>query len=416
MTSPHVTVIGAGIVGVCSAAWLQRRGFGITLVDPEPVGHGASFGNAGNVSPGAVVPYTLPGVLKSLPGWLLDPEGPLAVRPSALFKVLPWLLAAAKQSTTENALATSRAMKALHGGTFEAYEALTRGTDAATLIERCGQLYVSEKLDAAQGSQLARAMREEAGVKVTPLTESQIRDIEPALAPIFRSGMLLPDNGRCKNPHQLVESIAGECRRNGAAIVRGAVSGFDTNGSRIKGIILDGTVRPVERVVIAAGAASGELAQQLGTRVPVTPERGYHVTIADPGIAPRIPVSHVDAKFVCAPMNMGLRLAGTAEFAGFGAPPNWKRAELLKKQARRMFPGVKLEQVTQWAGNRPSLPDGLPVLGRAPKYENAFFAFGNGHFGITGGPVMGKYLAEIVAERKPEIDLAPFSPTRFTAR
>ena len=132
----HVTVIGAGIVGVSAAAWLQKAGFKVTIVDSEPVGHGASFGNAGNVSPGAVVPYTLPGVLRSLPGWLLDPEGPLAVRPSALFEVLPWLLAAAKQSTAENALRTSRAMGALHGGTFEAYDALTLGTDAAGLIER----------------------------------------------------------------------------------------------------------------------------------------------------------------------------------------------------------------------------------------------------------------------------------------
>jgi len=413
MSRPRVTVIGAGIVGVSATAWLQKSDFNVTLVDREPVGHGASFGNAGNVSPGAVVPYTLPGVLRALPGWLLDPEGPLAVRPSALFEVLPWLFAAAKNSTVEAALKTSRAMKALHGGTFEAYDALTLGTDAASLIERSGQLYVSEKPDGAQGSQLARMMREEAGVKVTALSESDIHDIEPALAPIFRSGMLMPDNGRCKNPHHLVQAIAGECERNGATIVRGTVSCFETNGKRVTGVVVDGKVEPVERVVIAAGAASGKLSAKLGARIPVTAERGYHITIEDPGVAPRIPVSHVDAKFVCSPMNMGLRLAGTAEFAGFDAPPNWKRAALLEKQAQRMFPGVKLNKVTRWTGNRPSLPDGLPVLGRAPNYDNAFFAFGNSHFGITAGPVMGKHLAEIVAGRKPGIDITPFSPTRF---
>jgi D-amino-acid dehydrogenase len=113
-------------------------------------------------------------------------------------------------------------------------------------------------------------------------------------------------------------------------------------------------------------------------------------------------------------MNMGLRLAGTVEFAGIDAPPNWKRATLLEDQARRMFPGVNMEKVTRWAGNRPSLPDGLPVLGAAPKYENAYFAFGNSHFGITAGPVMGKVITEIVAGRKAGIDLTPFSPMRFT--
>ncbi|HYI26293.1 MAG TPA: FAD-dependent oxidoreductase [Bradyrhizobium sp.] len=410
---PHVTVIGAGIVGVCAAAWLQKSGFGVTLFDSEPVGHGASFGNAGNISPGAVVPYTLPGVMRALPGWLLDPEGPLAVRPSALFGVLPWLFAAAKNSTAEAALKTSRAMEALHSGTFEAYDAITRGTDAAGLIERSGQLYVSETPDGAQGSPLARAMRERAGVNVTLLTEAEIRDIEPALAPIFSSGVLLPDNGRCKNPQQLVQSIADECVRNGASIERGTVDGFETDGKCVNGIVVGGKLVPVERIVIAAGAASGKLAAMLGTRLPVTPERGYHITIADPGVALRVPVTHVDAKFVGSPMNMGLRLAGTAEFAGFDAPPNWKRATLLEKQARRMFPGVKLDKVTRWAGNRPSLPDGLPVLGRARGYENAYFAFGNSHFGMTAGPVMGRHLAEIVAGHTPGIDVTPFSPTRF---
>ena len=225
--------------------------------------------------------------------------------------------------------------------------------------------------------------------------------------------MLLPDNGRCKNPHALVQAIADEAMRNGATIERGTVDGFETNGTCVNAIVIGGKRVPVERVVIAAGAASGKLTAKLGKRIPVTPERGYHITIEDPGVAPRIPVSHVDAKFVASPMNMGLRLAGTAEFAGFDASPNWKRATLLEKQAQRMFPGVKLNKVTRWAGNRPSLPDGLPVLGRAPGYDNAFLAFGNSHFGITAGPVMGKVLAEIVAGRTPGIDITPFSPTRF---
>jgi D-amino-acid dehydrogenase len=349
-----------------------------------------------------------------VPGWLFDPEGPLCVRLGSFFKVMPWLLAAAKSGKAEAALKTSRAMRELHRGTFEAYDALTRDTEAAALIERSGQLYVSEHASSAQGSQIAQFMREAAGVRTIVLGGDEIRGAEPSLAAVFRSGLLLPDNGRCKNPHQLVQILAREAERNGATLQRGKVTGFETNGKGVNGIVIDGKVHPVERVVIAAGAASGELSAKLGTPLPVAAERGYHITIADSGVMPRIPVTNTDAKFACAPMNVGLRLAGTVEFAGIDAAPNWKRATLLEEQARRMFPGVKMDKVTRWSGNRPSLPDGLPVLGTAPKYENAFFAFGNSHFGMTAGPVMGKVISQIVAGDTPGIDIAPFSPRRFS--
>jgi D-amino-acid dehydrogenase len=416
MSEPGVTVIGAGIVGVASSLWLQRAGFRVTLIDAGGVGEGASFGNAGNISPGAVVPYLIPGIWREAPGWLLDPEGPLSVRPRHFLKALPWLTAAVRSAQEEAALATSRAMHALHSGTLQAYEVLTRGTEAEDLIELSGQLYVSEKPNAAQGSPLAQRMRAMAGVRSVALDWMEVRELEPALAPIFQSGLLLPDNGRCKNPHGLVTSLARSAERNGARILRGKVTGFETQGRAVQRIVVDGKPQAVERVVVAAGAASGALAAALGTRVPLEAERGYHVTIEDPGVAPRMPVTNTDAKFACSPMHMGLRLAGTVEYAGLESKPNWRRAELLKMQAKRMFPGVRLDKVTRWAGNRPSLPDGLPVLGAAPGYDNAYFAFGNSHFGMSAGPVMGRVLAEIVSGRKPSIDVTPFQPDRFARR
>lgn len=413
MSEPSVTVVGAGIVGVASTLWLQRAGFRVTLIDAGGVGEGASFGNAGNISPGAVVPYLIPGIWREAPGWLLDPEGPLAVRPGYFLKVLPWLSRAVQSAKEEAALATSRAMHALHGGTLEAYDTLTRGTEAEGLIELSGQLYVSEKPDAAQGSALAQRMREMAGVKAVALDWMEIRELEPALAPIFKSGLLLPNNGRCKNPYQLTTGLARAAERNGATILRGRVTGFRTEGRGVQAIVVDGQAHPVERVVIAAGAGARDLTAALGTPIPVEAERGYHISIEDPGVVPRMPVTNTDAKFACSPMNCGLRLAGTAEFGGIDSEPNWRRAELLESQARKMFPGVRLDKVTRWAGNRPSLPDGLPVLGAAPKFDNAYFAFGNSHFGMSAGPVMGKVLAEIVAGSPPSIDIRPFDPSRF---
>jgi D-amino-acid dehydrogenase len=413
MSAPHVTIVGGGIVGVCSALYLQRAGFRVAIVDSGGIGEGCSFGNAGNISPGAVVPYLIPGILREIPGWLFDPDGPLRIRPGYFFKALPWFLRAVKESQVERALATSRAMRELHRGTFDAYDELTRGTEAASLVERCGQLYVSEREGYAQGSQLAQFMREAAGVKTFALNADEVREAEPTLAPIFKSGLLLPDNGRCKDPHRLVTILAQEAVRNGAEIVRGKVDAFRREGDRVQAMVIDGLARPIDRVLIAAGAGSRALAAQLGIDMPLEAEGGYHITIHGSNVMPRVTVTNRDQSFACAPMDMGLRVAGTVEFAGPGAAPDWSRTALLERQTRRMFPSVKLDNVTRWRGDRPSFPDGRPALGRAPGFANAFVAVGNGHFGISGGPVMGKVIAELVADRKPGIDVAPFDPARF---
>ena len=411
-----VTVIGGGIVGVCSALYLQREGFAVTLVEAGGIGEGTSFGNAGNISPGAVVPYLVPGILREAPKWLFAAEGPLKVRPGYFLKALPWFMAAARESNVESALRTSRAMRELHRGSFDAYHELTRGTPAAPLIDRCGQLYVSEREGYAKGSELVQFMREAAGIRVIPIDAAGVREAEPTLAPIYKSGLLLPDNGRVKNPHELTVLLGKEFESQGGTVTRARVTAFTTNGRNVTAMVADGQSRPVERLVIAAGIGSRQLASALGIRVPLEAERGYHITVHDSNVMPRVTVTNRDLSFACAPMTVGLRVAGTAEFAGEGSTPDWSRAELLKRQAKKMFPALELANVSQWAGDRPSFPDGLPALGPAPGYENAFFAFGNGHFGITGGPVMGKLIAQIVAGKKPGIDVSPYNPARFGAR
>ncbi|WP_341992008.1 FAD-dependent oxidoreductase [Azorhizobium sp. AG788] len=410
----HVTIVGAGIVGVCSALWLQRDGWAVTLVDSLPPGRGASFGNAGNISPGAVVPYSIPGSLRQVPGWLFDPTGPLSIRPGYLPRLLPWLFGWVRASRKEEALRISAAMHALHSESFEAYAQLTRGTDAEGLVERIGQLYVSEKPGAAAGSALAQEMRAKAGVAVQVLDANDIQQMEPALAHRFQSGILLPDNGRCRNPHRLVTALAEVSVRNGAQIVQGEVMAIQTEGSRVTRLILDGGSQlTLDALLIAAGAGSGRLLKQFGRSVPIEAERGYHVTLADPGVVLHRPVTHRDWGFAAQPMDMGLRLAGTVEFAGIGAAPNWRRADLLMEQAKRMFPGVQTDQVSRWCGDRPSLPDGLPVLDRMSGVANVFLAFGNSHFGLTAGPVMGRAAAALLNGRATRLPMQHFRLDRF---
>ena len=236
---------------------------------------------------------------------------------------------------------------------------------------------------------------------------------------LFRSvrGRLIAENGHCSNPLRLVQSLAETFVRNGGVIRRVAAEGFDIVDGKVIAVATSEGREPASEVVLAAGAWSKPLAAKLGDAVPLDTERGYHVMLKDPEVAPRIPTMAAEGKFVATPMEPGLRFAGTVEFAGLEAPPDWRRARALLQQGQDMYPelarDIPDERLSLWMGFRPSMPDSLPVIGPSSRYGNAFYAFGHGHVGLVGGSMTGRVVADLVAGRAPTIDLAPFSATRF---
>jgi D-amino-acid dehydrogenase len=198
---------------------------------------------------------------------------------------------------------------------------------------------------------------------------------------------------------------------------RARATGFRIEAGRLRSVTTEGDEIPCDRAVIAAGAWSKVLARQAGDTVPLETERGYHIVIRDPGIEPRYPVMPSDGKMGCAMTPQGLRLGGQVELAGLEADPNWKRADVLLRFARKVYPGIpeglSLDNVKVWMGHRPSMPDGLPCLGAASGCSDVVYAFGHGHVGLTAGATTGLLVADIVAGRVPRIDLAPYSATRF---
>ncbi len=170
---------------------------------------------------------------------------------------------------------------------------------------------------------------------------------------------------------------------------------------------------PADAVVLAAGAWSAGLAARLGDRVPLESERGYHMHLPGPGVAPARPVVKGEHSFAATPMETGLRLAGTVEFAGLEAPPDFRRAERLLVHARAMFPGLAAEGARPWLGHRPSLPDSRPVIDRAGREPSVFYAFGHAHTGLTGAPATAEAVAALVAGRPAPFDLSPFRLSRF---
>ena len=411
----RVTVIGGGIIGVCSANYLLKDGYEVEVIDPVVSGspEQCSYGNAGGICPGSCIPNAMPGLARNIPKWLADPEGPIGIRLAYLPHALPWLarfLASARKSRVTE---ISDAMRALNRLTFEAYEPLLKAAGCEDLIHRRGQLFVYEDPEGPEKSGFSIGLRRERGVRVDLLNRDELRQLEPALGPMFHRGVFLPEQGQSPNPGRLVAALAEHAARQGARFVRAKVLGFEFGENGPIAVRTDAGMRPVEHVVLAAGAFSGSLARQLGIRVPLESERGYHVMVKSAATGLRIQTISAERKFVAAPMETGLRLSGTVEFAGLSAPPNMNRTDILLRQGAVMFPGLDVSNVDRWMGHRPGTPDSIPVLERSRRYPGVIFAFGHGHQGMIGGSVTGKLVAELAAGRPTSIDLTPFRSDRF---
>ena len=410
----HFAIVGTGIVGVSAAAWLQRDGHTITFIDPREAGEACSFGNAGSLSPSACLPVGMPGMWRNVPKWLLDPDGPLVIRAHYLPRALPWLLRFVRASSEKEVTRIAGAVRDLLRPVFDAYEPLLQRAGAMSLVRRNGCLYVYSSRDSAQRWKWGMDLRRSLGVEMQEVDTEQLNALEPALKGIFRFGHFAPDNGSTPDPEALVKAIYGRSIKDGAAHLRAAATGFQLRDGVVGSVLLDnGDALDVDGVVVAAGAWSGKLARRLGARVPLESQRGYHVTVKDPNIRLNRNVMAVEHNMMVNPMDSGLRLAGTVEFAGLDAKPRYRRAEALFRKGQELFPGLKGSENFYWMGHRPCLPDSLPVIGRAPAAENAFFGFGHGHVGMCGGATTGREIAHLVAGRGTEVDLEPFSPTRF---
>lgn len=414
MRRMHIAVIGTGIVGVCTAAWLQRDGHQVTFIDPLEPGEACSFGNAGSLSPSACLPVGMPGMWKRVPRWLLDPLGPLTVRWRYAPVVLPWLVRMLQHSTREEVTRIATALRSLLEPIFDCYDPLLAHADAQSLVRRSGCLYVYSSREAAAQWQWGMNLRRSLGVKLVDVERDELEALEPDLKGRFRFGLLAPDNGSTADPSALVKALHARCIADGARRNGHSAVGFKRQGGRVTGVRLDsGEALAVDGVVVAAGAWSAPLAAALGERVPLETQRGYHVTVRSSNLALRHTVMAVEHNLMVNPMAMGLRLAGTVEFAGLQAPPNYERADALLQQGRHLFPHLDTSEITRWMGHRPCLPDSLPVVGRARGADNAWLAFGHGHMGMCMGASTGREIAHLVAGRAPQVDLTPFRPGRF---
>ena len=414
MTARHVVVIGAGIVGAAVAIELLRDGHRVTLLDPgEPGGEqAASYGNGAWLSPSSVVPMSVPGLWKRVPGFLRDPLGPLAIRPGYLPRLGPWLWRYVQAgSTVAKVERTARVLRTLVGDAPARHRALAEEAGVAEMIQRQGLLYIFPDRAAFEREALAWRLRRENGVRWLELDADELRQQEPALDRRYTFGALVEEGANCTDPGGYVAALVAYAVAQGAVLRHEGATGWRADG-RLRAVrTLAGEIE-CDAAVVAAGARSKRLARLAGDRVPLETERGYHAMIEDPEVGPRRPLMPSDGKMSVTRVAGGLRIAGQVELAGLDAAPDWRRAEILRDWARRSFPGLSAAKVKVWMGHRPSMADALPVVGPA-RLPGVFYAFGHGHVGLAAGPVTGRLVADVLGGRPPVIDPAPFSAGRF---
>jgi D-amino-acid dehydrogenase len=410
-----VIIIGAGIVGLCTGWHLARGGAEVLVLDRDAPGSGASSGNAGAISAGSVAPLAMPGVLKQVPGMLLDPDGALHVPLRYAWKAAPWLMRFVAAARPRQVAGIAEALSTLLWDAMEQHRLILAEEGVPELIQETGQLYLYR--DRAQYAKDADgwALRQKHGMRLEFLDGAgAIRELEPDMRGDYALGVFIPGQGSCVNPLRHAQVVARGIARLGGAVREAAVTALATEGGRVVGVRTATETLAADRVVLAAGAWSARLLAPLGIRVPLETQRGYHVMLPDAGITLRRPVIPADRKAFIAPMETGLRIAGTVEFGGLEAPPTPRRAELLLEDLRRAFPQARTAGAQPfWMGHRPCLPDSLPVMGPVERWPGLWCAFGHGHLGLTGSAPTGAKLARAMLGPAPNVDLAPFRVERF---
>ncbi len=408
----HVAVIGAGIVGVSTAIWLQRAGVRVTLIDREGPASGTSYGNAGILAAISVVPVTVPGLLGKAPGMLLNPEKPLFLRWSYLPKLAPFLrryLAHANDRAVEK---ISFGLAELLGDSADQHVALSAGTGAERHVQTGDYVFVYSSRAAYEAERYGWSLRKRRGYEWEELEGEALAAFDPALVGRFGFAVRCPGHGAVTDPGAYVKALWAHFEGQGGETRIASISDFALeNGRAVRALTDKGPVE-ADQFVLATGAWSGPLAKKLGVTMPLESERGYHIEFYDPSVAFRAPTMVAEAKFGLTSMEGRLRAAGIVEFGGLDAPPSEAPFKLIERRVREALPDLKYSRTERWMGHRPATADSLPVIGRAPKASNVWFGYGHQHVGLTGGPKTGRWLSQMIRGERPNVDLTPFAPDR----
>jgi D-amino-acid dehydrogenase len=408
-----ITIIGAGIVGCATAHALLDEGHSVTILDANGPAHGPSQGNAGWIAHTDILPLAGPKTLRQIPRYLLDPLGPLAIRPSYLHRIAPWFIRFLIASRPAQVERSTHALATLQQLAFPAWRELAGSLGLSGMIHRRGGLYVHDRQADFDAAAAVAKRQSDYGFKVEMIGRQELRQLEPALSDRFVGASYIDESAHISDPRMLTQALFEAALARGANYGQTGVASLEA-GARPALRTQSGERREADAIVLAAGIWSRKLADSIGDRTPLDTERGYNISF--PGFTGLVsrPLSFGWHGFVATPLETGLRIGGSVEFAGTELPPNHARTRAMHGKARDLLKGVPdYDQGAEWMGFRPSLPDSLPVIGRASRSPRIIHAFGHGHYGMTQSVATGRLVADLIADRAPRIDLSPFRVDRF---
>ena len=407
----NIAVVGAGIIGICTAFFLQKSGYKVTLFDHNQPGTETSYGHACTFADYACVPVNSPSIYKELPSLIFKQDGPLAINFSYLLQNLPWAIKFLRNCRKDKVEYIASSLSHLLDHARLTYDQIFEEVDVSQYVKNTEALYLYNTEQDFYSARYSINLRKKNGVKMKELDSNAIKEMEPNIASVYYKGILFEGSRHTTNPLKISQKIFNTFINRGGRFLNKRVTSIGENNNQIT-LHCENSSQDYDQIIICAGAWSKQLALMVGDSFPLDTERGYHVLFENTEKLIDRPIGWSQFGFYIIQIEEGIRSAGTVEIAGLNNKPNQKRLRMIEKETRKLLPTLDKVKST-WLGFRPTLPDAMPVIGPSVKNKKVFYAFGHQHIGWTLAAVTGKAIQYLIDNRKPNFDISAFSPQRF---
>lgn len=410
----NCVIIGGGIIGLCTAYYLQQEGHEVTVIDKSDISKGASFVNAGYITPSHIIPLSAPGIITKGIKWMFDSSSPFYVKPRLDLDFMKWSWAFKKSATARKVEKAIPVIKEINLLSRELYQTLKTSQDFDFHFDHKGLLmyYQTEKAGEEEWEVGKRAISE--GLNVKHLSKEEVKAYEPHVD-LNIKGAVYYDSDAHMTPHEFMESMYAFLEKKGVTFYTNEeVTDLKIQGGKVTTVATQERTLQADEVILAAGSWSSVLAKKLDLKIPIQAGKGYRINVQRP-LDIKMPGILMEAKVAVTPMNGLTRFAGTMEIGGINHNIAMNRVRAIAKASESYYEGLKIEEAEiadADCGLRPCSPDGLPYIGRTSKYKNLTVASGHAMMGWSLGPSTGKLVSEIIADKKTSMDLNPFHPER----